>query len=596
MPLQTAENPVSLADAERLATYLRAHPEATNWPAHELAAQFMLPVPFVNSVLSSLGARKMQRSAPILPLDHIRTLIFGARVFFRRLTADPLTFVAISTVVAGVTYLLIYFSLFHESGRESIPEDPLGIQRNPAAFFVISSVTMLLHYACYFRHGKLRFALQGSVFVWMMVSATATVILWVRGGAGQGFETLVIIALFTLIALILTGFYALLASSAAIFGGAFWVTKSLRAKAGRSRQELLAHLFDLQDRLKSPLLDSANTEPSTWQFWLGRVRRDVLKWGIGSGIAMSAVLVLVSFAFVQATSLAAYDQNPLYVLSIMAWYFVRVAAMAILAYCGRTPGRALTALILFEIGWRLLLPLPIPPFGPTGNAFRETLSPTSMIWSTLTMALTFLLGIASAGVEQRHIRERRLHENDKATLLAEIVQTEWQLALQTRTVCVVVVDVARSSRMKTNADPLAVEFSFREYQSYVAEICSVFGGTIHSTAGDGAILIFADCPTAFEASRQIQTGMRDFNAFRNRLETPFHVRIGLHAGEVAGDLNDIQFAEVIDIAAHVEATAPVDGIAVTQPVAEHLPGARLALMPNKLGGLSVYFSAEESAE
>ena len=85
-------------------------------------------------------------------------------------------------------------------------------------------------------------------------------------------------------------------------------------------------------------------------------------------------------------------------------------------------------------------------------------------------------------------------------------------------------------------------------------------------AGDGAVVAFPDSPRAMGAARRLQTDVGRFNATLNRLPKPFRLRLGLHAGRVAGHLDDVQFTEVIDIAAHVESIAPVGGIAATAAV------------------------------
>ncbi|HTQ08595.1 MAG TPA: adenylate/guanylate cyclase domain-containing protein, partial [Fimbriimonadaceae bacterium] len=167
-------------------------------------------------------------------------------------------------------------------------------------------------------------------------------------------------------------------------------------------------------------------------------------------------------------------------------------------------------------------------------------------------------------------RETNLQRNDQATLLAEMVRIQWKLSNEAASVCVMVVDAAKSSEMKAAADPLTVEYSFREYQEWIENVSAEHGGRVHSTAGDGAVVAFTDCEQALVAARDLQRDVSRFNRTVNRLSMPFRLRIGLHTGEVAGDINKIQFTEVIDIAAHIEKACPIGGIAVTDAVAEKL--------------------------
>jgi class 3 adenylate cyclase len=58
-------------------------------------------------------------------------------------------------------------------------------------------------------------------------------------------------------------------------------------------------------------------------------------------------------------------------------------------------------------------------------------------------------------------------------------------------------------------------------------------------------------------------------------------------GPVSGDLKDVQFTEVIDIAAHVQAAAPVRGILMTREVADCLPEESLIPLKEPVDGHEV---------
>lgn len=144
--------------------------------------------------------------------------------------------------------------------------------------------------------------------------------------------------------------------------------------------------------------------------------------------------------------------------------------------------------------------------------------------------------------------------------------------------------------MKADADPLEAEWTFRAYQKFIEDLSARFGGRVHSTAGDGAVVYFDDCTRAFCAARTIQTEVGDFNLNVSRLKAPFRLRIGLHCGTVAGELEKVEFTEVIDIAAHVESHSQVGGILVTDPVATHLEGEALAELKETIDGYKVYMA------
>lgn len=195
--------------------------------------------------------------------------------------------------------------------------------------------------------------------------------------------------------------------------------------------------------------------------------------------------------------------------------------------------------------------------------------------------------LVAQGARGRHVRELRAMGN-AASAIAEVIRIQWRMEAVPSNVCVMSVDVAGSSQMKMDAAPLLAEYSFREYQRYVAEIVEAHQGRIHSTAGDGVVAAFDSCRKATAAAREIQSGLCRFNNESNRLRMPFRLRIGLHMDSVAGDLRDVEFSRVIDVAAHVEGVAPVGGVAVTEPVAKRLLGERLDPAPTPVDGIPVY--------
>lgn len=165
-------------------------------------------------------------------------------------------------------------------------------------------------------------------------------------------------------------------------------------------------------------------------------------------------------------------------------------------------------------------------------------------------------------------RERRLAHNDKQLLMEELTRLRSRLSQGVRHTCFLVVDVVGSTRMKEHADPLAIEYSFTEYQRYVASIVIACGGAVHSTAGDGAIASFPDPDSALEAGRQLQERLGDFNRSRNTLTDSFRLRVGIHAGEMTGST----YSHVIDVAAHVESACPPGSVAITHDALELLSG------------------------
>lgn len=161
-------------------------------------------------------------------------------------------------------------------------------------------------------------------------------------------------------------------------------------------------------------------------------------------------------------------------------------------------------------------------------------------------------------------------------LLKQLVDLQEHLREGQQAATFLSLDVVGSTQMKLSADPLAVEFTFNEYHNYVGRIAEKHFGNIHSTAGDGITVAFENPQNAFNAARQIQTGLVEFNAFRNKIDTPLQLRAGIHTGQVvapeAGNMTSINFASVIDIAAHLQKESPLGGIAVSDEAGAGMVG------------------------
>ena len=167
-------------------------------------------------------------------------------------------------------------------------------------------------------------------------------------------------------------------------------------------------------------------------------------------------------------------------------------------------------------------------------------------------------------------------------LLKQLVDLQEHLREGQQAATFLSLDVVGSTKMKLHSDPLAVEFTFTEYHNYVARISEKHFGNVHSTAGDGITVAFESPQNAYNAARQIQTGLVEFNAFRNKIDVPLQLRAGIHTGQVvapeAGNMTSINFATVIDIAAHLQKECPLGGVAISDEAAMALAGG-----PNAVG-------------
>lgn len=165
------------------------------------------------------------------------------------------------------------------------------------------------------------------------------------------------------------------------------------------------------------------------------------------------------------------------------------------------------------------------------------------------------------------------------------------------------VDIVGSTRMKEGADPLAVEYTFGEYQEFVARITLKYGGRVHSTAGDGLICAFENPQHGFAAAKNIQAGIFELNAVRNRLGVPLVLRCGIHSGAViapqSGDVTSVNFSHVIDIASHLQKLAPSGGIAVSDAAISQIAGGAASVGTDRVQvmdvGASVWVPRQNAA-
>ena len=170
---------------------------------------------------------------------------------------------------------------------------------------------------------------------------------------------------------------------------------------------------------------------------------------------------------------------------------------------------------------------------------------------------------------------------ERQDLLRQLVDLQDKLRSGEQSITFLSVDIVGSTKMKEMSDPLSIEFTFNEYHQFIDMITSRYGGRVHSTAGDGVTCAFDTPQQAFGAGRTIQTGIIEVNTHRNKIGVPLRLRVGIHTGKVnapdAGDITTVNFAQVIDLAAHLQKVCPVGGVAISEASAAQLPGGPRAV-------------------
>ena len=208
--------------------------------------------------------------------------------------------------------------------------------------------------------------------------------------------------------------------------------------------------------------------------------------------------------------------------------------------------------------------------------------PASHSWSAFLIVPMALLG-AAVGLGLQRVTDRyrkplglRDPLKERQELLRQLVELQERLKSGEQSCTFLSIDIVGSTRMKAHADPLAVEFTFNEYHGFVERTVRRYGGRVHSTAGDGVTAAFDHPQSALGAAKNVQAGLLELNAFRNKLSESIVLRQGIHTGTVVApdstDLTTLEFSSVIDLAAHLQKAAPPNGIAVSERACVHLPG------------------------
>jgi class 3 adenylate cyclase len=578
--------PDSRTEAARaLVEHLRRNPnEARNNPS-ALAKRFGLSEEFVQRALARLPdpSRVSVPTAPHPIIGHTDSIVAFLESAIDRAAENPIRFEIFSMlaviVFGGVLSLLL-------PGR---PGTVLSVRSVLVTVALLSAVTLQM--AVFYRRRMTRFALYGGLVFGIGTSIPMMVVVWTRIQFGamprtetdlqQGFIVFVI----GMVMMSLGVVYAGVAALVSVAGG--WVEMRRADKQWESltRQELLERYFELQKRLDRSV--ASIDEPQAWEEWpsVRWISQHPVATAAGVGIVSALVSIATQVAFGVR---AGMDSNDALLLTKLVEGFVAYSFFAAVAFLSGKASRGVVTGAAFVLGGFLPNLLPFFGFGPPYAYGSDHLMAVALAlaFATFTGALC---GVG-ATIQKRASREGRLQKNDGATIVAEMLEIQWRLEEDATIVTVLVVDAAKSTHMKVGADPLDVEYSFREYQMWIAECCAGFGGRMHSVAGDGAVVAFSDGNAALSAARRLQTDIARFNASLNRLPKPFRLRLGLHAGQVAGDLNDVQFTEVIDIAAHVENIAPVGGIAATGAVVLQVGDEGFLPLARTVDGQPVYIA------
>lgn len=574
---------------DELVAYLRAHPYRFDHNKSELAERFGMDEEFVGDVLDTL--RGSPNKLPTFD-SFFRAFAVTARTVWSyvvrlhdEFTERPVVALFVTLVLSVAVMLLLRQAGL--IGLLPVPEAEV-IATLQTVGAMLGGALVFLHGLIYFRHGMLRYAIYGSG----VVLAVAVGLLSYLGSGrpitvdqANPIPAERAMPLLVAAGIVIAVFYFGFAAIVSLAGGYWRTNQADRQQKRLTRQELINRLFTLQERLRDQRFDpTVKRKPSLLA--LLRVTPWIPVIGLLCGFFLGLVTVSLraSFGTLAPATSDAWIMLPGPVMVVTQ--LLTGAAFIVVGYLSGGIRRAIIALVMMFAGTLAAELLPFRFFGPD---FIDHLKTSGLLLQGLlnTLLVSLLVGVG-AHIDKRARVRQKLQEHDPAHVTAEIVEIQWRLSPTAAASCVVVVDVAGSTRMKAEADPLAVEYSFRAFHEFIAKTTTKRGGTVLSTAGDGAVLAFNSCAEALYAAKELQTKVSRFNENTNRLPSSFRVRIGMHTGQVSAHLQDVPFNELIDIAAHVEREAPVGGIAVTQRVVENLQDERVAALKDQVDGQNVY--------
>ena len=130
-------------------------------------------------------------------------------------------------------------------------------------------------------------------------------------------------------------------------------------------------------------------------------------------------------------------------------------------------------------------------------------------------------------------------------------------------------DVAGYSRL-TGSDELGTHQAVMDLLDFAQNIIQTEGGKVLRFAGDAILAEFPSVVSCVKAANQVQTHQISLNADVPE-DQQVWIRIGINLGEVIEDRGEI-YGDGVNIAARLEALAPVGGICITGQVAEQIAG------------------------
>ncbi len=128
------------------------------------------------------------------------------------------------------------------------------------------------------------------------------------------------------------------------------------------------------------------------------------------------------------------------------------------------------------------------------------------------------------------------------------------------------VDVSDSYGLKSGESKTErVVVSFERFRVFVEGAIQTHRGQVLNSNGDEVMAYFASADDALASAKILLTTLRDFNAQENLLSRPFRVRVGIHTGQSAVDLErGIAYSPILDGAGYLQKAAAVGGLLLSK--------------------------------
>ena len=96
-----------------------------------------------------------------------------------------------------------------------------------------------------------------------------------------------------------------------------------------------------------------------------------------------------------------------------------------------------------------------------------------------------------------------------------------------------------------------------------------------ASRSDEVMAFFDSADAAVGCARALLSALAVWNARENLLERSFRVRIGIHTGRSAVDLQSgVAYSPVLDVAGHLQKNAPIGGVLISEATHTALAGGR----------------------